>query len=334
MKEPDFASRVMGCLLGGAIGDAFGYEIEFDSMARIRERFGPKGLTEPVRHGGKLITSDDTQMTLFTLEGLLRARAAGCLGDMDATLEHLRLATLDWYKTQSAQPGRQQYTGRLGRSPVMQVRRAPGNTCLSACARGATGTIEKPINDSKGCGGVMRVAPIGLMRELTVEQAFELGARAAAQTHGHPAGYLTEGFLAAMIRLLLDGASCSDAGKYPVDGRWNHMDEIQKFMARVPRTCSAASNSTQPLPELIRGALGEGWVAEEALAIGCFAVEHAGDVEEAIRVAANHGGDSDSTASIAGQIAGAAFGVAAIPQAWREGLECDTELSELANRLL
>lgn len=46
--------------------------------------------------------------------------------------------------------------------PEMFSRRAPGNTCLSALAAGGKGTIEKPVNNSKGCGGIMRVAPIGL----------------------------------------------------------------------------------------------------------------------------------------------------------------------------
>ncbi len=205
MTEPDFSSRVRGCLLGGAIGDSFGYEVEFDSLARIRERFGPAGLTEPVRHRGGLVVSDDTQMTLFTAEGLLHARAAGCLADLDATLEHIRLATLDWHLTQSRDPAQARYTGELGASRVMQARRAPGNTCLSACARGATGTPVRPINDSKGCGGVMRVAPIGLVREYTPAQAFELALRAAAQTHGHPEGYLPAGALAAIVRALVEG---------------------------------------------------------------------------------------------------------------------------------
>lgn len=91
-----YPERALGCLLGGAIGDAFGYEVEFDSLAGIGKRFGPRGLLAPVRHGGRLSVSDDTQMTLFTQEGLNRARAAGCIEDADASLEHVRLATLDW----------------------------------------------------------------------------------------------------------------------------------------------------------------------------------------------------------------------------------------------
>jgi ADP-ribosyl-[dinitrogen reductase] hydrolase len=56
------------CLYGGAIGDAFGYEIEFSSIGSIKSRYGKAGLQQPVFHNGKLIVSDDTKMTLFTLD--------------------------------------------------------------------------------------------------------------------------------------------------------------------------------------------------------------------------------------------------------------------------
>ncbi|MGH2598827.1 MAG: ADP-ribosylglycohydrolase family protein, partial [Dehalococcoidia bacterium] len=59
------AERAVGCLLGGAVGDAFGYAVEFDRLDRIRSRFGPDGIHQPVLTGGSLVVSDDTQMTLF-----------------------------------------------------------------------------------------------------------------------------------------------------------------------------------------------------------------------------------------------------------------------------
>lgn len=63
-----------GCLLGGAVGDALGAPVEFASLEAIKSRFGPAGVTSLRGHpGGKNIITDDTQMTLFTAEGLLRA---------------------------------------------------------------------------------------------------------------------------------------------------------------------------------------------------------------------------------------------------------------------
>lgn len=327
MREPDYPSRVLGCALGqmrgGAVGDAFGYEVEFDSLARIRQRFGPAGITEPVRHRGRLIVSDDTQMTLFTAEGLLRARAAGCIADLDATLEHIRLATLDWYLTQSPDPANARYVGALGRSRVTQAQRAPGNTCLSACALGATGTPEVPINDSKGCGGVMRVAPIGLVRGYTVVQAFELGVRAAEQTHGHPEGWLPAGCMAAIVRGLVEGESLTEAtaGAVRVLAGW----------PKSGRTLAAVAAAQDP--GACVASLGEGWVGEEALAIGLHAALFAHGYEDAVRLASNHDGDSDSTASIAGQLVGAWRGAGVVPEAWAEGLDCGVVLTKLAREL-
>ncbi len=327
MKEPGFPSRVRGCLLGGAIGDAFGYAVEFDSLARIRERFGPAGITEPVRRKGRLVVSDDTQMTLFTAEGLVRARAAGCIGgrsaDPDATLEHIRLATLDWYLTQSRDPAQARYTGALGRSRALHGRRAPGNTCLAACARGATGTPARPINDSKGCGGVMRVAPIGLVREYTPAQAFELALRAAAQTHGHPEGYLPAGAMAAIVRALVEGRGPAEAASGAI--------ELLRQKPHSERTVQALLAAQAPGAS-VQG-LGEGWVGEEALAVGLHAALAGRDFASALRLAVNHDGDSDSTASIAGQIVGAWRGAEAIPAGWAEGLDCAAELSETASWL-
>ena len=74
--------RVRGCLLGGAIGDALGAPVEFWSRARIEDVFGSEGVQgyHPVTFSGEprigLIT-DDTQMTLFTCEGLMRAHMRG-----------------------------------------------------------------------------------------------------------------------------------------------------------------------------------------------------------------------------------------------------------------
>ena len=59
--------------------------------------------------------------------------------------------------------------------------------------------------------------------------------------------------------------------------------------------------------------LGEGWVGDEALAVGLAAAATAHDFSTAIEVAANHDGDSDSIASIAGQLYGARHGLDVLP---------------------
>jgi len=72
------AARIKACLLGGAIGDALGAPVEFDDLAKIRARFGPEGVTDFVpAYGREGAITDDTQMTLFTAEGVLRAHVRG-----------------------------------------------------------------------------------------------------------------------------------------------------------------------------------------------------------------------------------------------------------------
>lgn len=69
-----------GCLLGGAVGDALGAPVEFMSLDAILRKFGPSGITEYFPAFGKTgAITDDTQMTLFTAEGMLRVVTRGCL---------------------------------------------------------------------------------------------------------------------------------------------------------------------------------------------------------------------------------------------------------------
>jgi ADP-ribosyl-[dinitrogen reductase] hydrolase len=202
------ADRVLGSLLGGAVGDAFGYAVEFMDLAEIRRRHGPEGLIEPVLADGRLVVSDDTQMTLFTGEGLANGLSASASRPEDGgTLAAIRSAYLSWLQTQCGRAPNRGVAAGLQKFAELWARRAPGSTCTSALRAGGSGSPQAPINDSKGCGGVMRVAPIGLVRDLDPDEAFDLAASAAALTHGHPSGYLSAGAMACLVRQLLDGAA-------------------------------------------------------------------------------------------------------------------------------
>ena len=74
---------------------------------------------------------------------------------------------------------------------------------MSALRDGALGTLEQPDNDSKGCGAVMRTAPIGLIKGLTAEETVLLGAKAGVFTHGHELGWLPAGMFPEMVRLII-----------------------------------------------------------------------------------------------------------------------------------
>jgi len=206
-KNPD-AERILGCLFGGAVGDAFGYEVEFDDLPAIRRRFGSAGITAPVFDQGRFIVSDDTQMTLFTGESVAAALAAGETAD-DRIIPAIRAGYLTWLETQTRGAQGCGAFEDVRRFRTLWARRAPGNTCQSALQAGGRGTPKSPINNSKGCGGVMRVAPIGLARAIDADGAYHLAGAAAALTHGHPSGYLSAAALGGIIRDLLDGDDLS-----------------------------------------------------------------------------------------------------------------------------
>ena len=97
----DTCDRFLGCMLGGATGDALGYIIEFDDWYTIRKKFGPYGLRTILRmdaNGRKGIISDDTQMSLFTADGLLWAAH-----DALPPEEGLYRSYMRWYYTQTKQ---------------------------------------------------------------------------------------------------------------------------------------------------------------------------------------------------------------------------------------
>ena len=299
-------SRQLACLLGGAIGDALGYRVEFETLATIRRKHGEQGIRLAAATG-ELKVSDDTQMSLFTLEGQLRAAK-----DAMPLLEAIRQAYLDWYRTQNGRwnaRDRSQASG-LVRHAVLWQRQAPGNTCLSALSAGGLGSVEKPINGSKGCGGVMRTAPLGFLGDgYSDADVYVQAAAAAALTHGHPDGYAPSGVMALAVRRLLDGASWIEAIEAGLDAL-----QVHPKATGTRQLLQAVGDALQsPGEGPASASFGQGWVGDEALAVGLHAAATAGCFAEAIEVASNHDGDSDSTASIAGQLYGAKHGLAALP---------------------
>ncbi len=332
--------RFHGCLLGGAVGDALGAPVEFMSRTEILRRFGAEGITQYVPAYGDLGTiTDDTQMTLFTAEGLIRGWVRGCFKGVTTYSGVTAHAYLRWLQTQGGRPkcdidfGADE-PGWLFQQRQLHSRRAPGNTCLSAL-RAMSSLGEPARNDSKGCGGVMRVAPVGLFvwrlrQHKSPYEAFRLGTELAALTHGHPTGALTGGVLAALILMLTDGASLREAitvAKVVLRLQPDHEETLRAIeMAEV----LAASG----LPHDVAIArLGQGWIAEEALAISIYCALVARNFKQGVIWAVNHDGDSDSTGAIVGNLLGAIHGAKAIPAEWLEPLELREVITELADDL-
>lgn len=334
-------ARFRGCLLGGACGDALGAPVEFMARSEILQGFGPDGITTfaPAfgRRGG---ITDDTQMTLFTAEGLLRGAASGDRGRNHHAelLRSVAQAYLRWLRTQgemNLEGLDEELVDGLAILPELNARRGPGRTCLSALH--AMRVLGAPArNDSKGCGGVMRMAPAGLFAagravSMTPAATFRLGCDLAALTHGHPSGALPAGALAVLVRGLVRGESLDDALQ-ATKGCLRRAPRHEETLSAILRAEDLAA-SGEP-PETAIAMLGGGWVAEEALAIALYCALTARDFGDGVWIAVNHDGDSDSTGAIAGNILGALWGEGAIPKDWLAELEAREVITAMAEELL
>lgn len=374
----DKKDLVRGSLIGGAVGDALGYTVEFDRYAEIISKYGHPGITRYKLRGGVAEISDDTQMTLFTANGMLVGITRWYMRGIGAAPEYYtNVAYKDWYYTQmmtyddvmnqNKKPRHYRFTW-LSAIPTLYARRAPGNTCLTAI----NDIINErtPKNDSKGCGGVMRVAPYGLFCAVhtvryTVEEIDVAGGEIARLTHKHPLGWMPAILLTHILYRLvkdmpLNGLDKASARKVfgdvvqealqllPQLKVTNNVHEvtwdiekslgevfpeaIERQRELVKQALSLADNSQSDIENIRQ--LGEGWVGEEALAIAVYAVaRHIGSFEETIIAAVNHDGDSDSTGSVAGNIMGAIVGYEAIPQHFKDHLELQDVILAIADDL-
>ena len=340
----NYTSRVRGCLLGGAIGDALGAPVEFWDLARIRSECGDTGVTEylPATFAGAegygLIT-DDTQMTLFTVEGMIRASVRVDRG-IGFTISVLAHAYDRWLDTQTLSAPDGYRDGWLTQETWLYSRRAPGNTCLTALEAAREGGREPrqfgadAQNNSKGCGGVMRSAPLGLLppRHLYSEQyqgigrmsfvntrnqlrwKYEAAHKAAGFTHGHPTGKVASGALAVLIAAIVNGETLLEALATTIEFVSAQEDHVETTQALTKAMTAALS---EPSAETMES-LGGGWIAEEALAMAVYAAlsyPEPDQVLDALSLAVTHSGDSDSTGAICGNILGALHGDIALPPA-------------------
>ena len=355
--------KYRGCLLGGAAGDALGYAIEFDREEAIAARYGSHGIRDyQLDERGLAPFSDDTQMTLYTANSLLCSLAAlsaqayggtqasgGAPAPAPATLPSPAALTayapaqmaqfyVEWMYTQVSPYPLAEPKAWISSLPELFASRAPGVTCMNACDAMASGA--KAVNNSKGCGGIMRMAPVGLINTCPSFSGVELqclGAQLAELTHCHELGWMPAGVFAHIVSLLSrnEASSVRETATQALNTlpeafpNAHYLGQLQELLRYTLRL----ADSDIPDLEAIH-ALGEGWVAEEALAIGLLcSLRHEDDFAGAITSAVNHGGDSDSTGAIAGNIVGAHLGLAGIPQRYLEHLELRDTISKIADDL-
>ena len=340
--------RIRGLLVGGAIGDALGYPVaSIYSFEEIQKQNKKKGIThlnkrqhwlDETEQVGKAVVSDDTQMTLFTANGLLNAKNQGI------SLKYgICRAYIEWYLTQIGKKSTKYRDCWLSDVPELNHRRAPGNTCMSSLDAIYRG--KDPMNNSKGCGGVMRIAPIPLYAavqdRMSIEEADLLAGEAAEITHQHPLGYISAALMSHVIyRLARDIEPTPGSMKrYIIEGvdmirkqYQTYHNDVERMAELAERVIYLLDNGKTDLENI--GHLGEGWTGEEALAIALYcALKHFDNFEDAMIAAVNHGGDSDSTGAVTGNIIGAAIGYESIPQFYKDDLEMHELILHMADDL-
>lgn len=327
-----------GCLIGGAVGDVFGAPFKSIKYETMKEEFGEDGVSDlyDLKKRYELTITDETQLTLFTAEGLLRSmtrayQRIGMRTNKDTALIVFR-AYLRWLHTQGLSTphwNTKSYDGWLVKVKQLYSYKDPDITCITSLGKGIMGTMEKPLNSSKTCGAVIRIAPVGLVE--AEEDVFEVASRIGLITHGHPLAYLASGVLATLIFYLLEGFSLEES--------------LEKTMARLKmykdhEVCLESLNQAiklakegSPTAQKVMS-LGEGFVAHEALAMGIYcSLCYRDNFEEALKLSINHSGNSNGVATITGQILGTLLGMGAIDEKYIQALEINKEIEQIAQDL-
>lgn len=292
-------------LFGLALGDALGWPTEFISLPAIYSRYGQHGIQEPP---DPALYTDDTQMTIALTEGLLDA---GLEADIDTQMQAITKRFIVWKN-----------------SP--ENNRAPGNTCMAAVRHLEEGRTwrEAGIVNSKGCGSAMRVATIGYLYQNDEAKLREVAKQSGIITHGHSAAIAGSIAAAYLVKLALDGIAPEEYMRRLLLFCDGISEDFDRAITRLSHVLGWGSE-THSMRHL-----GEGWTAEEAVALALYCIlRYPDDYVAAVRRGATSEGDSDSIACIAGGIMGARLGLNAIPQDWRERCENNLYLSDLARRM-
>ena len=323
--------RFEGCLFGGAIGDAFGAKIEMMSLDKIKALYGKASLKYIPKTGDKYKVTDDTQMTLFTTEGLLKSLLKNNNLNVEPDYNEIYKSYLNWYKTQTAD-----FADIKDKNGIMSVssmfeRHLPGRTCLEALKSNIMGTLEAPINNSAGNGGIMRIAPVGILYNHNPELAFKIGVKCAAMTHGNPRAYLPAGFQASLIAELINGKSLNEAIEKSIKilKEYKHSEYI---LAKIEQGINLAKTDLSPLEAI--NLIGKGNTGDEALSIALYSIlKNSAKIKASFTTAINHSGDSDTIGAITGNILGAMNGIKEFPRNWKDNIEYSEWMNRFAKAL-
>jgi ADP-ribosyl-[dinitrogen reductase] hydrolase len=295
------AERYAGTLLGLACGDALGGPVEFRSREQISAQF-PDGLREFVGGGWLQLApgevTDDTQMTLAL---------AAALTTHGLDLDRLKQEFLAWYASRPKDIGN---TTRVALEAL--------DTGTPSLQAGEVAVKARGVGGSASNGAVMRCAPVALRFRRDPRGLIQASLDSARITHAEPrAAWGTVAVNQAIVHLLQGGAIA---------------DAPQAAVARIPvdevRTAVLAAHDREPAD--IRA----GGFVLETLGAAFWSLLHGETAREAIERAVAFGEDADSTGAVTGAMAGAAYGIEALPSSWRDNVQFRDRLQAEAARLL
>lgn len=338
----DLKNRFLGCIIGGAVGDAMGFVMENNFDYEIDE------IEEPYidEETGKFLISDDTQLALFTMDGMqwayIRCSSRG-IGSYEASGVWQSYGR--WYYTQTNEILDEYIMHKHEHEPValstigvktileyeeLYSNRFPSEETLGALGTRQMGSMEMPFNDFKDASCVTRVAPVGMFLHDNLEETFSVAARLAAITHGNPTGYLAAGTYACIIAEVINGRDLDEAVRNALLElkKYMYIDEVNDTLeyALHLSECDVEGKSAMEM-------IGEGLNADDVLAMGVYCALKAESYEEAVKMAVNCGGASSSIGFISGSIIGAMQGDAAVPEDWKQNLELRKMMTTWVDKL-
>ncbi|EST27554.1 ADP-ribosylglycohydrolase family protein [Streptomyces roseochromogenus] len=330
-EQQDFRSRVRGTLLGAAVGDALGGPADPLSLEEIRATYGPEGLLDlAFGHGRRGTVTHHTQLTLFTLDGLIRAQVRRDTGAWHPPTD-LHRAYRRWAATQRdwGPDERRKDDGWLAREEWLYARREPTRALLVGFGDDTLGTLESPKNPGElGPEAVARSAPFGLLVGWEPQLVAQLAVECATQSHGHPIAYLSAGAYAVIVHALARGESLDGAVQRALallaarPGHQPVSDALQHALGAVRQGI--------PSPTRVEELAGDG-TADGLLAASVYCALVGEDVRHGLCLAVNQGGPSAAAGALTGGLLGALHGETALPPGWLTELEGRATMLELAD---
>ncbi len=331
-----------GCLLGMAVGDAMGYTVDSRSWQEIREDYGPNGLMGYDLVNGYADVTSYTQLAAFACNGLLLGLTRGQMkGTMAPFVKYIGLSSREWAASQRpwGRPDKS-FCWLLQQSELCR-RHCMDTRMLDTLSRTRAGTLEDPINNFPGPGGITTAVGVGLFFDpdrMDQQEIDLLGAEAVALTHGSPTAFLTGAVVAHIIsrclrhpeaRLKAVVLEAVEAMKERFGHQYSQAFEIGTLVRHAITYAEAENLNPAEVMERLRCE-----TAAQALAGAVYAcLSSRGDFDSAMIVAVNHSGRSAAVGALVGAILGVRLGEGALPEFYIECLEPADTLRELADDL-